>query len=43
MPAKEQAGPLAEELRAAWGELAQLRLKNDILKKAAAYLAKESL
>ena len=41
--AKGQAAPLAEELKAARRELAQLRLENEILKKAAAYFAQESL
>jgi len=35
--------PLAEELKAARRELVQLRLEDEILKKAAAYFAKESL
>ncbi len=43
LPAQGQAVPLAEELKAARRELAQLRLENEILKKAAAYFAKESL
>jgi len=43
LPAKGQAVPLVEELTAARRELAQLRLENEILKKAAAYFAKESL
>jgi len=43
LPAKGQAVPLADELKAARRELAQLRMENDILKKAAAYFAKESL
>ena len=43
LPAKGQTVPLAEELKAARRELAQLRLENEILKKAAAYFAKESL
>jgi transposase len=43
LPAKGQAVPLAEELKAARRELVQLRLENEILKKAAAYFAKESL
>jgi len=43
LPAKWQTVPLAEELKAARRELAQLRLENEILKKAAAYFAKESL
>ena len=43
LPAKGQTVPLAEELKADRRELAQLRLENEILKKAAAYFAKESL
>ncbi len=43
LPAKGQVVPLAEELKTARRELAQLRLENEILKKAAAYFAKESL
>jgi len=43
LPAQGQAVPLADELKAARRELAQLRMENDILKKAAAYFAKESL
>jgi transposase len=43
LPGKGQTVPLAEELKAARRELAQLRLENEILKKAAAYFAKESL
>ena len=43
LPPKGQAVPLAEELKAARRELAQLRMENEILKKAAAYFAKESL
>lgn len=43
LPAKGQVVPLAEELKAARRELAQRRLENEILKKAAAYFAKESL
>ena len=43
LPAKGQAVPLADELKAARRELAQLRRENEILKKAAAYFAKESL
>lgn len=35
--------PQAEELKAARKELAKLRLENEILKKAAAYFAKDSL
>ncbi len=43
LPAKGQTVPLAEELKAARRELTQLRLEKEILKKAAAYFAKESL
>ena len=43
LPAQGQTVPLAEELKAARRELAQLRLENEILKQAAAYFAKESL
>jgi len=43
LAAKGQVVPLAEELKAARRELTQLRLENEILKKAAAYFAKESL
>ena len=43
LPAKGQVVPLAEEAKTARRELAQLRLENEILKKAAAYFAKESL
>ena len=43
LPPKGQMVPLAEELKAARRELAQLRQENEILKKAAAYFAKESL
>ena len=43
LPPKGQVVPIAEELKAARRELAQLRQENDILKKAAAYFAKESL
>ena len=43
LPPKGQVVPMAEELKAARRELAQLRLENEILKKAAAYFAKESL
>jgi len=38
-----QVAPLAEQLKAARKELAKVRLENEILKKAAAYFAKESL
>jgi transposase len=43
LPPKGQVIPLAEELKTARRELAQLRQENEILKKAAAYFAKESL
>jgi transposase len=43
LPPKGQVVPLAEELKAARRELTRLRQENDILKKAAAYFAKESL
>jgi transposase len=43
LPAQGQVVPLAEELKAARRELAQLRQENEILKKAAAYFARESL
>ena len=43
LPPKGQVVPMAEELKAARRQLAQLRQENEILKKAAAYFAKESL
>jgi transposase len=43
LPPQGQVVPMAEELKTARRELAQLRLENEILKKAAAYFAKESL
>ncbi len=43
LPAKEQTQPKADELRQLRKELAQLKMENNILKKAAAYFAKESL
>jgi len=43
LPAKEQTQPKADELRQLRKELAQLRMENNILKKAAAYFARESL
>jgi transposase len=43
LPPKGQVVPMAEELKAARRELAELRQENEILKKAAAYFAKESL
>lgn len=41
LPPKGQVVPLAEELKAARRQLTQLRLENEILKKAAAYFAKD--
>ena len=43
LPAAGQRVPVAEELKALRQELAEARLENEILKKAAAYFAKESL
>ena len=43
LPPKEQTQPDADELRQLRKELKQLRMENDILKKAAAYFAKESM
>ena len=43
LPPQGQIVPPAEELKAARRELAELRQENEILKKAAAYFAKESL
>ena len=43
LPDKDRPVPAAEELKAARKELARLRMENEILKKAAAYFAKESL
>ena len=43
LPPAGQTAPAAEELKAARKELAELRLENEILKKAAAYFARESL
>ena len=43
LPAKDQTQPRADELRQLRKELSQLRIENDILKKAAAYFARESL
>jgi transposase-like protein len=43
LPPEGQAVPMAEELKAARKEMARLRMENEILKKAAAYFAKESL
>ena len=43
LPSKGETQPKADELRQLRKEVAQLRLENEILKKAAAYFAKESL
>jgi len=43
LPPKDQPPAAAEELKAARKELLRLRMENEILKKAAAYFAKESL
>ena len=43
LPPQGEAQPKADELRQLRKENAQLRMENDILKKAAAYFAKESL
>ncbi len=43
LPPAGQVVPQAEELKALRKENAELRMENDILKKAAAYFAKESL
>lgn len=43
LPPEDQPVAAAEELKAARKELLRLRMENEILKKAAAYFAKESL
>ena len=43
LPAQAETQPKADELRQLRKEIAQLKMENDILKKAAAYFAKESL
>ena len=43
LPPKDQPVAAAEELKAARKEILRLRMENEILKKAAAYFAKESL
>jgi transposase len=43
LPAQSETQPKADELRHLRKELAQLKMENDILKKAAAYFARESL
>ncbi len=43
LPSKEETQPKIDEIRQLRKELSQLRVENDILKKAAAYFAKELL
>jgi transposase-like protein len=43
LPSKSESQPKIDEIRKLKKELIQLRMENDILKKAAAYFAKESL
>ena len=43
LPGKDEPVPEAEELKRLRRENADLRVENEILKKAAAYFAKESL
>jgi len=43
LPAENETQPKADELRQLRKEVSQLKMENDILKKAAAYFAKESL
>ena len=43
LPSKDHPVAAAEELKAARKEILRLRMENEILKKAAAYFAKESL
>lgn len=43
LPSKKETQPKIDEIRQLRKELVQLRMENDILKKAAAYFAKESL
>ena len=43
LPPQGQTQPKADELRQLRKEITQLRMENDILKKAAAYFARESL
>lgn len=43
LPAESETQPKADEIKELRKELAKLRMENDILKKAAAYFAKESL
>ena len=43
LPSKAESQPKIDEIRQLRKELAQLKMENEILKKAAAYFAKESL
>lgn len=43
LPPQEETQPKADELRQLRKDYAQLKMENEILKKAAAYFAKESL
>jgi len=43
LPQADQPVPEAEEMRKLRKEISQLRIENEILKKAAAYFAKENL
>ena len=43
LPSKVESQPKIDEIRQLRKELAQLKMENEILKKAAAYFAKESL
>ena len=43
LPSQSETQPKADELRELRKENARLKMENDILKKAAAYFAKESL
>ena len=43
LPAQNETQPKADELRQLRKEVAQLKMENDILKKAAAYFAKECM
>ena len=43
LPSKKESQPKIDEIRQLRKELARLKMENDILKKAAAYFARESL